>query len=465
MGAAVVLVAAYGALVALMPGVAPWSGAAVLAGLMVLPAACASAILVSIAGRVDPQPGNAWLTVMTTAVAVQGIPWVALSTGRAGEADRLLLAYGLVLGVAAVLILNLAFGSSLRLGPGSLGLAIGLLTAVARITISQVVPEEMSREAMLAAAVAVVVAAWVIALAMQRASALPKHVTDPLCVAMVLWSINGALLFAGLAASPFGAVVAVGAGLGASVLLTRTSLAILRDAARLDQSTCDSLREQIESCEAEARADQDHLHEVKGSIAGIASASELICNEARLSSQHRARLQDMIAAESARLQRLVHGGGVTEAENVDLDELLRPLVVSRRAQGHQVFWVPSGRRVLGRRDDIAEVVNILLDNAVKHDPHGFIQVSTRRRRRGLELVVADSGPGVPESVRADLFRRGSRGPTSTGQGIGLAVAHRLMDESGSYLELDPEHQPGAAFIVGLTVSDQEEAGERADLAG
>jgi len=73
----------------------------------------------------------------------------------------------------------------------------------------------------------------------------------------------------------------------------------------------------------------------------------------------------------------------------------------------------------------------------------------------VEIRVSDSGPGVPRAVAAHMFEWGARGPDSTGQGIGLNVAQRLITEQDGYLRVVNRPRGGSTFIVGLPADGED----------
>jgi signal transduction histidine kinase len=92
----------------------------------------------------------------------------------------------------------------------------------------------------------------------------------------------------------------------------------------------------------------------------------------------------------------------------------------------------------------------VLDNAVRHAARR-ISVIGRDVPEGVELVVADDGPGVPAEVASRVFEPGWRGDPSDGHdgaGLGVALAARLATAAGGSLELRPGG-PGASFVVRL----------------
>lgn len=91
-------------------------------------------------------------------------------------------------------------------------------------------------------------------------------------------------------------------------------------------------------------------------------------------------------------------------------------------------------QVQANRFALKIMLNNLLSNANRYTPRGGrVQLSTDHDRQGVTLVVEDSGPGIPESMRQDVFNRFHRGGRDrhdsgvTGCGLGLAIVKRLAD--------------------------------------
>ena len=76
--------------------------------------------------------------------------------------------------------------------------------------------------------------------------------------------------------------------------------------------------------------------------------------------------------------------------------------------------------------------------------------------QGVDSVlvrVADDGPGIAPEVRRSLFERGVRGPRSSGDGLGLHIARRLVRSQGGDLWLeDRGSDTGACFVLALPAS-------------
>lgn len=107
----------------------------------------------------------------------------------------------------------------------------------------------------------------------------------------------------------------------------------------------------------------------------------------------------------------------------------------------------SGDRVL-----LAQAVSNLIDNALKYTPSkGDIIVSVQRRPdRAVEIVVADSGPGIGDADKPKVVQRFYRGDASRGTpgvGLGLSLVDAVARLHGSILRLEDNHPGLRASIL------------------
>jgi signal transduction histidine kinase/DNA-binding response OmpR family regulator len=93
----------------------------------------------------------------------------------------------------------------------------------------------------------------------------------------------------------------------------------------------------------------------------------------------------------------------------------------------------------------------LLSNAIRHAPRGgVVHMSVGEDTHGLELRVADNGPGVPETERARIFERFHQtagGKAIGGTGIGLAIVADLVDLMDGRVYVTERAGGGAEFVV------------------
>ncbi|MBV9488996.1 MAG: PAS domain-containing protein, partial [Verrucomicrobia bacterium] len=99
-----------------------------------------------------------------------------------------------------------------------------------------------------------------------------------------------------------------------------------------------------------------------------------------------------------------------------------------------------------------KVVSNLLSNAFKFTFEGEISVALRALSLHAELVIADTGVGIPAHELPNLFKRfhrvrGARARTAEGSGIGLSIVQDLVSRMGGQLTVRSVENQGTAFTI------------------
>ncbi|MEP6873814.1 MAG: HAMP domain-containing sensor histidine kinase [Burkholderiales bacterium] len=159
-------------------------------------------------------------------------------------------------------------------------------------------------------------------------------------------------------------------------------------------------------------------------------------------------LRAKLLGDLAQMQALVEEGiayarsahaGLEEPRRVDLQALLDGLVCDYVDAGGAVTLLATTMPALTTRpQSLRRLTQNLIDNAIKFA--GAAEVTVVETSEGIEIVVRDRGPGIPEEQhRAVLqpFHRleDSRNRTSGGTGLGLAIADQLARALGGKLNL------------------------------
>lgn len=95
----------------------------------------------------------------------------------------------------------------------------------------------------------------------------------------------------------------------------------------------------------------------------------------------------------------------------------------------------------------------LIDNAIKFNPYGgLLRIRLFRQGQQLVFTVEDRGPGVPEAAQAhifDKFYQADSSHTAEGNGLGLALARRVLESCGGTICVQNLPETGCRFTVTL----------------
>jgi two-component system sensor histidine kinase TctE len=110
--------------------------------------------------------------------------------------------------------------------------------------------------------------------------------------------------------------------------------------------------------------------------------------------------------------------------------------------------------VRGDRLAFQELIGNLLDNALKYAPDSAVDISLRELpdASGIELEVADRGPGIPDDEKRRVLERFQRGSTTgavSGSGLGLSIARSVVTAANGTLSLLDREGGGLAVQVVL----------------
>ena len=98
------------------------------------------------------------------------------------------------------------------------------------------------------------------------------------------------------------------------------------------------------------------------------------------------------------------------------------------------------------QQDIEEVLGNLLDNALKWC-RSTLSLMARSTAGGIEVLIEDDGPGIPEADRAEAMKSGARLDTSKpGTGLGLAIAGDLLQAYGATIALEESRGLGGLAV-------------------
>ncbi len=208
--------------------------------------------------------------------------------------------------------------------------------------------------------------------------------------------------------------------------------------------TFNEMQEQLARTE---RARRDFIanasHELRTPIFSLGGFAELLQDE-DLDSETRDRFLASMREQIERLQKLsadlldlsrLDAGALTiHPREVDVAELLERVAsefepAAAEHGTHLEVELPAGSlEAWSDPDRLAQVVRILLDNALRHNPPGSaVTLRAGRANGAAEITVSDDGPGLDEIAVERAFERFYTSDAARGSGLGLAIARELTE--------------------------------------
>lgn len=194
---------------------------------------------------------------------------------------------------------------------------------------------------------------------------------------------------------------------------------------------------------AQRRLLHDVSHELRSPLARLHAAiglarqdpAKLEATLARIERES-ARLDELVG-EVLTLSRLEAGTPGAPAAAVDLMEMVASIAddagFETEASGRQVRFSGDGEVIATVRGELLyRAYENVIRNATKYTaPGGTVAVRAGASAGNFEVVVADQGPGVPETDLEVIFEPFHRAESNTsGYGLGLAIARRALESHG-----------------------------------
>jgi signal transduction histidine kinase len=236
------------------------------------------------------------------------------------------------------------------------------------------------------------------------------------------------------------------------------------------------LQEALARAEAASGAKAEFLanmsHELKTPLNGVIGLAEVLARSP-LSAQQKQLVAEILAS-AGRLHVLlgdVLDFNALEAGQVNITRIrFKPAEAARRAvervrsacDAKQLslaleLEAAAERDAIGDPDRLGQVLDHLLDNAVKFTATGGIALSVSAGDAGWRFRVRDTGIGIDPAEAERLFAGFELGDASAtrehgGAGLGLAICSRLAGMMGGHIEADGAPGAGAAFTLTLPLA-------------
>ncbi|HIV01395.1 MAG TPA: HAMP domain-containing histidine kinase [Candidatus Caccopulliclostridium gallistercoris] len=208
-------------------------------------------------------------------------------------------------------------------------------------------------------------------------------------------------------------------------------------------------------------------HEFKTPIVSIKGYAELIKNGKNLTEEQKQEYLQVIIDESRRLSNLASSTllmskldsqtSLTETSVFSVNEQLKQCVLvldnEFKAKNLEVKIKLGKMRVDASVDMLQQVWINLLTNAIKYTPeNGIIRITSTELEKEYIVSISDNGMGMNEETLKHIFDKyyqGDNSHSTSGNGLGLSIAKRIVELSGGKIEASSTEGKGTTFSVRL----------------
>lgn len=214
-------------------------------------------------------------------------------------------------------------------------------------------------------------------------------------------------------------------------------------------------------------------HELKTPITAIRGLAETVLSDEEIDRASIVKFMQRIHSQSLRLSQLVSDlmaisrleSSHSEADFtvVNLSLLVKQAVLAAEpaAEAKQQALVLEMKdehlNINGDRQNMSQLVDNLIDNAIKYTPeHGRIQVSLGREDGQVVLMVKDDGIGISHQYQQRVFERfyrvdKVRSQSLGGTGLGLSIVKNIVEKHDGTINLNSQPGTGSTFTVRIPV--------------
>ena len=214
-------------------------------------------------------------------------------------------------------------------------------------------------------------------------------------------------------------------------------------------------------------------HEIRTPLNAVAGFSQVLCTPGiELADEEKADMQERITTNVELITTIVNEvlelsksesesrlRPDSDMEEVRINQLCRSILRSMAIKANKGVETRFSTNVADdftirtHSKTVRRILTHILDNAQKFTEQGHVELRCvcDTDKKVLNLMVTDTGVGIPESDRDRIFELFEKadGNFKEGIGLGLPISQRLASSIGAQISLDPNYTDGSRFILSM----------------
>lgn len=211
-------------------------------------------------------------------------------------------------------------------------------------------------------------------------------------------------------------------------------------------------------------------HELRTPIASIVGFSETIASDPNMPEEMKQEFNMIILNEGKRLAKLINdvldisrmetGRMILNKSKVNLNKLLKDVITHEKAAAEEkgliITLETPPEEIIAEIDEerFSQALHALMENAIKFSSkNGRIKVILNNLYREVEIIISDTGVGIPEKDLPYLFQKFYRvnRPDSDlpGAGMGLVFVKQIVDLHKGLINIQSEPNKGTTILIKL----------------
>lgn len=222
-------------------------------------------------------------------------------------------------------------------------------------------------------------------------------------------------------------------------------------------------------------------HELRTPLASIIGFSETIASDPEMPEEMKKEFNSIILSEGKRLAKLINDildlskieRGQIELTKVDFDitKVLADVIdthlpIAKKKDIHLSAQIPEEEIIVfADKERMQQVFTGLINNAIKFtDKGGRIKLIAQNFTTEIEIIVSDTGIGIPEKDIPHIFEKFYRvsrpGTEIPGTGLGLVLVKQIVDLHKGFITVQSEEEKGTTFVIKIPTSPNYRRGNK-----